>query len=63
MIELTFKLTEQEGQIILNALRKEPYGVVVDAINNIQKQAQEQMNPITQKQTFGVNVLDSDKGV
>lgn len=35
-------LTEQEAQIVLNALVKEPYGVVADVINNIQQQAFEQ---------------------
>lgn len=41
-MEFTFKLNEQEAQIILNALIKEPYGVVVDIISNIQLQAIEQ---------------------
>ena len=42
-MELTFKLTEQEAQIMLNALIKEPYLAVVDLINKIQQQASEQM--------------------
>lgn len=40
---LTLKLTEQEAQIVLNALVKEPYSVVVDVVNKIQLQATEQM--------------------
>lgn len=42
-MELTLKLTEQEAQIVLNALVKEPYLSVVDVINKIQLQANEQM--------------------
>lgn len=41
-MEFTFKLTEQEAQIMLNALTKEPYGLVVNVINKIQQQATEQ---------------------
>lgn len=41
-LEFTLKLNEQEAQQVLNALIKEPYGEVVDVINNIQKQAVEQ---------------------
>jgi len=41
-MEFTFKLTEQESQIMLNALTKEPYGLVVNVINKIQQQATEQ---------------------
>lgn len=42
-MDLTFKLTEQEAQIVLDALVKEPYVTVVDVINKIQQQANEQM--------------------
>lgn len=42
-MELTLKLTEQESQIILNALVKESYITAVDVINKIQLQASEQM--------------------
>jgi hypothetical protein len=42
-MELTLKLTEQEAQIVLNALVKEPYLTVVDVVNKIQTQAGEQM--------------------
>lgn len=41
-MEFTFKLNEQEAQIVLNALTKEPYGLVVNVVNNIQSQAIEQ---------------------
>lgn len=41
-MEFNFRLSEQEGQILLEALRKEPYGLVVDVINKIQMQAIEQ---------------------
>ena len=42
-MELTFKLTQEEAQSILNALVKEPYVTVVDVVNKIQLQASEQM--------------------
>jgi len=42
-MEFNFKLTENEAQIVLNALTKESYSLVVDVINNIQKQASEQI--------------------
>lgn len=42
MIEFTFTLTEEEAQKVLNALIKEPYGLVVDVVEKIQKQAIEQ---------------------
>lgn len=42
-MELTFKLTEQEAQVMLNAIAKEPYGLVSSLINKIQTQADEQM--------------------
>ena len=42
VLEFNFKLTEQEAQIVLNALTKEPYGLVVDVVNNIQQQAGKQ---------------------
>jgi hypothetical protein len=42
-MELTFKLSEQEAQVVLNALVKEPYITVVDVINKIQQQANEQI--------------------
>ncbi|MDA1558304.1 hypothetical protein PDK45_25585 [Bacillus cereus] len=43
-MELTFKLTEQEAQKVLNALVKESYIEVVDVVNKIQMQASEQMD-------------------
>jgi len=42
---LKFELTKEQAQIVLNALLKEPYGLVVETINVIQKQASEQMTP------------------
>lgn len=47
--ELNLTLTEQEATIMINSLAKEPYYLVVDLINKLQKQASEQMqveNPI-----------------
>jgi len=45
-MELIFKLNEQDAQIVLNALTKEPYVAVVDVINKIQQQASEQMKEV-----------------
>lgn len=42
-MELNFKFTQQEAQLILNALTKESYITVVDVINKLQAQASEQM--------------------
>lgn len=42
-MELTLKLTQDEAQIVLNAIAKEPYADVVNVINKIQKQAGEQI--------------------
>lgn len=42
-MELTFKLNEQEAQLVLNSLVKEPYVTVVEVVNKIQVQANEQM--------------------
>lgn len=58
---MKFEFTEQEAQIILNALVKEPYVAVVDVINNMQAQAADQMQP--QKQAFNVAVPCADKAV
>lgn len=41
-MKFNFKLTEEEAQIVLNALLKEPCGLVIDVVNNIQQQAVEQ---------------------
>ncbi len=41
-MEFILKLSEEEAQIVLNALVKEPYREVVEVINNIQQQAVEQ---------------------
>jgi len=43
-MEFNFNLTEQESQIMLNALLKEPYGVVANVVSKIQQQAFEQRN-------------------
>jgi len=48
MVIMKFEFTEQEAQKILNTLIKEPYIEVVDIINNIQKQASEQMQVVDQ---------------
>jgi len=40
---LTFALTEAEAQIVLDALVRQPYGVVAALIAKIQEQASEQM--------------------
>lgn len=42
-MELNLKLTEQQAQIVLDALIKEPYGLVVGVVNDIQRQANEQL--------------------
>jgi hypothetical protein len=49
-MNFVFKLSEQEGQIVLTALRKEPYGLVVDLIDKIQSQAIEQRKQQDDKQ-------------
>lgn len=46
-MNFTFKLNEQEAQIVLNALTKQPYIEVVEVINKIQHQASEQMKEET----------------
>lgn len=56
MMELTFKLTQEDAQKVLNALVKESYINVVDVINKIQQQASEQIKQETvSKQTEGEN--------
>lgn len=42
-MEFTFKLTEQETQLVLNAIAKEPLNQVIDVFNKIQSQASEQL--------------------
>lgn len=58
---MKFEFTEQEAQIILNCLQEQPYKIVVGVINNLQAQAAEQMQ--LKRQSFGVDVPDSDKAV
>ena len=40
---INLELTQDEAQIILNALIKEPYSIVFELINSIQEQASEQI--------------------
>ena len=40
---MTFTLSEQEANIILQSLGKQPFEIVFQIIASIQKQAQEQM--------------------
>ena len=47
-MELTFKLSEVEAQIVLNALTKEPYIEVVEVVGKIQLQASEQIETAKQ---------------
>lgn len=42
-MELTFKLTKEEAQQVLDVLVKEPYVTVFNVVNKIQAQANEQM--------------------
>ena len=42
-MEFTIKITQEEGQIILSALGKQPFEQVASVISNIQQQASEQM--------------------
>jgi hypothetical protein len=48
-MEYTLKLTEQEAQVVLNALVKEPYQVSAAVINSIQQQATKQIEEINKK--------------
>lgn len=50
-MEFTFKLSEKDAQIILNALIKQPYIEVVDVINKVQEQASEQMQMVEKIQS------------
>lgn len=43
-LEFNFNVTEQEANIILNALAKEPFNIVVNVINKVQLQAKEQID-------------------
>ena len=42
---LKFEFSEQDAQIILNALAARPYGEVANVIQSFQMQAAQQMNP------------------
>lgn len=48
-MEFKFAFSEQEAQIILNALTKETYATVVDVINSIQTQAKIQIEEENKK--------------
>lgn len=49
---INLELTQDEAQIILNALVKEPYLQVYELIDNIQKQSSEQMKSQIDKNPF-----------
>ena len=42
---LKFEFSEQDAQVILNALAARPYGEVANVIQSLQMQAAQQMNP------------------
>lgn len=42
MMNFTFELTEEEAQVILDSLGKEPFNKVVSLINKLHAQAYEQ---------------------
>lgn len=42
-MDLTFTLTQDEAQLVLEALVQQPYGVVAPVVAKIQGQAAEQM--------------------
>jgi hypothetical protein len=42
-MEFVFKVTEQEGNLLIAALAKQPYETVIGLIHKLQHQAQEQM--------------------
>lgn len=47
--KLNFTFTADETNVIMNALASQPYGQVVKLINNIQRQAEAQLNPLPEK--------------
>lgn len=49
---LKFELTEQEAQVVLNAIAKEPLGQVIEVFNKIQFQASKQMESQIDKNPF-----------
>lgn len=54
MINIT--LTQQEVQLVVNCLAKQPYEIVVDALNKIVSQAREQL---TKEVENGRTIKDS----
>jgi len=58
---LKFEFNEQEAQIILNALIKEPYMTVAELIAKIQAQAAEQQK--ASENGFARTVSSSEKAV
>lgn len=45
MKELTFTVSEAEGNLIVGALAKQPFETVAGLIQKLQSQAMEQLNP------------------
>lgn len=62
-MELNFNLTEQEATVMINALAKEPYNIVFEIINKLQRQANEQTQRKIVNNGFFVTDSDSDKSV
>jgi len=44
--ELQFKVSIEDANILLNALSTQPFNQVAKLINNLQKQAQTQLQPV-----------------
>lgn len=44
--ELQFKVSIEDANILLNALSTQPFNQVVKLINNLQEQAQTQLQPV-----------------
>jgi len=44
-MEFKFNFSEKDTQVIVNALAKEPYALVMETMNNLQQQASIQMAP------------------
>lgn len=42
---LEFKLTVEEANIVIASLKKQPFEIVAGVIANIQRQANDQLNP------------------
>ena len=57
---INLELTQDEAQMILNALAKEPYIEVVDIINKIQLQASGQMKSQIDKNPFFAEPMEGE---